>query len=100
MVPSTRITLKVTSVLLGMFHEKIWPCPDKSKNVPKTAKIEGNNTRFLEFSGARTPNATRCLLGTSEVIGKQSCGLERICGCLYVHSRQFWISREMNEWGV
>ena len=31
------------------------------------------------------PNAKGCLLGTWEVIGKKSCGLERICGCLYVH---------------
>ena len=26
-----------------------------------------------------------CVLGTWEIIGKESSGLERICGCLYVH---------------
>ena len=46
MVPSTRATLEVTSALLVMFRKKIWAGPEKSKNVAKTAKIEGYNTRF------------------------------------------------------
>ena len=37
------------------------------------------------ISQGRAPNATGCLLGPSEVIGKDSVGLERIYGCLYVH---------------
>ena len=37
------------------------------------------------FPNSRPTEATGCLLGIWEVIGKESCGLERICGCLYVH---------------
>ena len=35
--------------------------------------------------GGRTSIATRCLQGPWEVIGKESCGLERIYWCIYVH---------------
>ena len=35
--------------------------------------------------GVRVSNVAGCLLGTWEVIWKESCRLERICGCLYVH---------------
>ena len=38
-----------------------------------------------DFFEVRPPNVEGCLLGTWEVIGKKSCGLEQICGCLYVH---------------
>ena len=57
MVPSTRASLQVKSALLGIFREKILPGPEKSKNVTKTAKIEGYNTRFRTISGSelRTP---------------------------------------------
>ena len=37
------------------------------------------------FPRTRASNARGCLLRTWEVIGKESCGLERICGYLYVH---------------
>ena len=47
MVSSTRATSHVTSAILGMFWEKIWPVPEKSIHVPKIAKIEGYNTRFV-----------------------------------------------------
>ena len=49
--------VKVTSVLIEMFREKIWPGPKKLKNVVKTAKTEGYNTRFWIFLGPelRTP---------------------------------------------
>ena len=45
---------KSRSAILGTFWEKIWPGPEKSKNVPKTAKIEGYNTRFRTFLGSRS----------------------------------------------
>ena len=51
MVSSTRATLQVTSALLGMFRGQIGPGPERSKNVLKTSKIEGYNTRFQTFSG-------------------------------------------------
>ena len=84
MVLSTCATLQVTSALLGTFQEKILPSLEKSKNVPKTAKIEGYNTRFRISQG---PSYGRhgMPLRTWKVIVKESCGLERICGCLYVH---------------
>ena len=49
--PTTRLTLQVTSALLWKFREEIWPGLQKSKNVPKTAKIKGYNTRFRTFLG-------------------------------------------------
>ena len=49
--PTTRLTLQVTSALLWKFREEIWSGLQKSKNVPKTAKIEGYNTRFRTFLG-------------------------------------------------
>ena len=54
-VPSTR-ELQVTSAPLRISREKILPGPEKSKNFPKTAKIEGY-TRFRTISGSelRTP---------------------------------------------
>ena len=57
MVPSTHATSQVTSDFLGTFRKKIWPGPEKSKNVAETAKIEGYNTRFRTFPGPelRTP---------------------------------------------
>ena len=55
------------------------------KNVPKTAKIEGYIIHAFGLSQGRAPNTTGYLLGTWEVIGKESCGLERICGCIYDH---------------
>ena len=67
MMSSTRATSQVTSTFLSMFREKIWPVPHKSKNVTKTTKIEG----YSNFPESRVPNATRCLLGSWEVIGKR-----------------------------
>ena len=49
MVPSTHATQHITSAFLGMLQEKIWPGPEKSKNILKTTKIEGYNTRFGIF---------------------------------------------------
>ena len=37
-----------------------------------------------DFGLFRGLNAAGCLLGTCEVIGKESCRLERICGCLNI----------------
>ena len=86
MIPSTRATLQVTSAFLGTFREKIWPGPEKFKHVPKTAKIEGYNSRFRTFPDrARATDTTECLLEIWEVIENDSCALEQICGCLYVH---------------
>ena len=51
MVSSTRATLRYTSGFLGTFQGKIWPGPKISKNIPKTAKIEGYNTRSVHFRG-------------------------------------------------
>ena len=57
MVASTRATLQVTSELLVMFQEKIRQGAEKYKNIAKTAKNEGCNTRFPTFPGSelRTP---------------------------------------------
>ena len=49
MVSNTHTTLQVTFAFLGTFCEKIRPDLEKSKNVLKTAKIEGYNTRFRTF---------------------------------------------------
>ena len=49
----------------------------------KQPKIEGY--KLSDFLGDRALNATGCLLDPWEVIGKESCGLERIYVCLYVH---------------
>ena len=84
MVPSTRTALQVTSTFMGTFQKKIWPAPEKSKNVPKTAN-EGYKYTLLYFSVARDPDGMGCLLGTWDVIGKESNDLERIYGCIYVH---------------
>ena len=84
MVPSTRTTLQVKSARLGIFQEKIWRGPKNSKNLPVAAKIEGYNTRFSDFLEVRAPNAMKCLVGPWELIGKESCGLERIYGWFYV----------------
>ena len=51
MVSNTHTTLQVTFAFLGTFCEKIRPDPEKSKNVIKTAKIEGYNRRFRTFPG-------------------------------------------------
>ena len=77
MVSSTRATLQGMWALLGTFRKKIRLGPEKSKNVPKTAKIKGYNTRYLAFPGPglRMP---------WKVIGKESCGLERIYRFIYV----------------
>ena len=52
MATSTNTTLQVTLAFQGTFREKIWPGPEKSRNVPKTTKIEGYNTRFRTFPGS------------------------------------------------
>ena len=52
MVPSTRVTLQVTSAFLGTFRDKIWPDPEKSKDVPKPTKVEGYNTRIQTIPGS------------------------------------------------
>ena len=56
-MPNTRATLQVTLALIGMFREKMRPDPENAKNVAKTAKIEGYNTHFRNFSDPehRTP---------------------------------------------
>ena len=43
--------LQVMLALLEIFQENLWPNPE-SKNVPKTAKIEGYNTHFGIFPGS------------------------------------------------
>ena len=51
MVPSTHATLLGTSTFLGMFREKIWSGPEKSKNVPKQPKLKVIIHTFGLFSG-------------------------------------------------
>ena len=58
--------------------------PGKIKKVSKTAKIEGYNTRFRNFPGPSSERHGMPPRGW-EVIGKLSCGLERICGCVFFH---------------
>ena len=41
-------------------------------------------TFILNVTVARDSDGTGCLLVTWEVIEKESSGVERICGCLYV----------------
>ena len=57
MLLSTLAELQVMSALLRIFREKIWSSPEKSKNIPKTTKIEVYNT-LLDLSGAWAPNTT------------------------------------------
>ena len=83
MVPSTHAKLQVMSALLWIFEEKILPGPKKSKNVPKTAKIEDyihtfGLSRGLSFKHYEMP--PRDMGGH----WKEACGLEQIYGCLYV----------------
>ena len=51
MMPTTRAMLKVMSALIGTFQEKIISSPEKAKNFPKTAKIEGLIHVFGLFEG-------------------------------------------------
>ena len=67
--------------------------PGVVKKCTKNTKIEGYYTSFSKFLGVRAPNATRSLLGVSEIIGKKSCGLERIyLDAFTIISGQFWVS--------
>ena len=63
---------------------------DHTRKSPKMSQKQSiMNVIIHAFGLSRDPtserNATGCLLRTWEVIGKECCGLERICGCLYVH---------------
>ena len=49
------------------------------------------------FSRGQASIATGCLIGAWEVIGKESCGLEQIYGCLYVRFEAILDSREMKK---
>ena len=53
--------------------------------VQKCPKNSQNWRHVFGLSRARAPKATGWLLGSWEVIGKESCGLERIYGHFYVH---------------
>ena len=66
------------------FREKIWPVPEKSKNVAKTTKIDSYNTQFRDFSG---PSSEHHKMPARDMRGhrKELCGLKRIYGCVYVH---------------
>ena len=84
MVPSIHAALQVTSAFLGTFRKKY----DPAKRSPKMSQKQQKMLVIIHAFGlswAWAPNATGSLLGTWEVHGKESCGLERICGCLYVH---------------
>ena len=87
MVPSTRATLQVTSPFLGTFREKIWPTRKSQKMSQKQPTLKVIIHAFRLFWGpisechGMPPRDT----ATWEVTGRESCGLERICRCLYVH---------------
>ena len=59
--------------------------PGETQKCPKNSQNWRLIYTLSYIPGVWAPNATWCLLWTWEVIGKESCGLERICGCLYVH---------------
>ena len=59
--------------------------PKQDKKCPKNSQNWRLYFTLLDFLKARAPNGTGWLLGAWEVIGKDLCGLERICACLYVH---------------
>ena len=65
----------------GRKYDQARKCPKMSQ---KQLKLKVTIHAF-RLSRARATDATLCLLGTWKVIGKESCGLERKCGCLYVH---------------
>ena len=75
---------KYRSVILGTFREKIWSGPEKSKNDLKKPKLKVIIHAFRLSWG---PNSERHGKPPRdmEVIGNDSCDLERIYGCLYVH---------------
>ena len=100
MVPSTRPTLQVTSAFLRTFREKIWAGPEKSKNVSKTAKIEGYNTRFRTFRGPELRTPWDASFGHGRSLEKSHVAWNEYVDAFIFISRQFWVSREMNKWGV
>ena len=64
--------------------EEIMIMPGEVQKFPKSSQ----NWRLYtlsDFPGDQAPNATGCLLAFWGFIGEESCGLEWICGCLYVH---------------
>ena len=97
---STSIMLQVTSPFLGMFREKIWPGPEKSKNVPKTAKIEGYNTRFRTFplTGIRAARGT--FEGHGMSLERSQVAWNDYMDAFTFILRQFWVSLEINKCSV
>ena len=100
MVPSTRPMLQVTSAFIGTFLEKIWQVPAKSKNIPKTIKIEGYNIHFYSFPGSefQTPQNSSWEHGRS--LESNHVAWNEYVDAFTFISREFFFSREMNKWGV
>ena len=85
-MPSIRAILQVTSVFLGIFREKIWPSPNESKNVSKTAKIECYDTRFHTFPRPEIHTAQGAFYGHGMSLKmSQVAWNEYMYGCIYVH---------------
>ena len=100
MVSSTRATFQVTSALLVMFREKNLPGPEKSKNITKTVKIEGYNTRFQTFPGPKPQMPQVASYGHGRSLESSHGTWNEYMDAFTFISRQFWVSREMNKWIV
>ena len=70
-----------------------------NKYVPKTAKIEGYNTRFRTFLGLELRTSRDTSLGHVRSLKMSHKAWNEYIDAFTFISRQFWVSREMNKCG-
>ena len=84
-VPRTRATLQVNSETPRNISGENMTRPGDVKKCPKNRQNWKLQYIIWDFLEAWALNTAGCLLGPWEFIGKESCGLEWIYGCLYIH---------------
>ena len=97
---STRTTSQITSTLLGLFWEKIWSGPEKSKNVAKHPKLK---VIVHDFGLSRGPSSKSHGMPPRNMGGnwKGVMWLEtNIWMCLRLFRGNFGFHEKMKKWGV
>ena len=94
------VTSHIGFNFVWMFREEIWSGPKKSKNVPKTAKIEGYNSRFRTFPWPEIRMARDAFYRYEMSFKSSQVAWNEYMDAFTFILRQYWVSLEMKKCGV
>ena len=99
--PTTRLTSQnQIGTPKNISRENMTRPGGSKKNVTKTAKIEGFNTRFRIFLGPELRTPRDASKGHGRSLERSYVAWNEYVEAFTFISMQFWVLREMNKWGV